>query len=134
MIRARPAGRAGRGAAGQARAHRTTSASGFEFSGRRRGRRASPDGNVYVTDRGNYRVQELTATGRIRVDVRLGSQRDHAKANICTAASGIPARPASEGAAPERSRAQSVDGRPEHGNVYVDEDPGPTGACARVHP
>lgn len=81
----------------------------------------APDGNVYVADQGNNRIQELTATGEFvlmfgwKVDKTTG-------ANICTAASGDECEAGQappEGLPGQLFEPQDVAVDASTGNVYV---------------
>lgn len=92
--------------------------------------KASPHyGHVYVTDRGNSRVQELTGTGQFvsmfgwdvnRTKVLEGTPQ--AERNVCTAASGNTCQAGVEGtAAGQLAHPESVSVDPATGDVYVQE-------------
>lgn len=105
----------------------------------------APDGSVYVTDRGNHRVQELAATGQFLLmfgwDVNKtkitqaskGATVTQAEENVCVAAEECQA--GIEGPAPgqfgERLEGITVD--PASGDVYVaDVVKGPGGEGERI--
>jgi NHL repeat len=89
----------------------------------------APDGNIYVVDRGNRRIQELTATGAFVAmfgwdvneskDTTLGATQD--EKNVCTALSGNACGAGVAGMAPGQfDDVQDVAVTPS-GNVYVAE-------------
>jgi hypothetical protein len=82
---------------------------------------SAPNGNVYVVDTGNARVQELTATGEF---VSMFGKEVNAttKGDICTAASKDVCKAGVRGEAPgQLSRPQSVVVEPQNGDVYIAE-------------
>ncbi len=94
----------------------SATAGGFGFPG---GVAVAPNGNVYVADTVNSRVQELTSTGTFIS--MFGSHVDQTTgANVCTAASGNTCKTGEPGSA----AGQLIDGSsiavdPTNGNVYV---------------
>jgi hypothetical protein len=85
----------------------------------------APDGNIYVVDRGNNRVQELTATGAFVL--MFGKEvNETTKGNICTEeeikASGVKCKAGVEATGAGAFReAQSVAVDPSTENVYVQD-------------
>jgi NHL repeat len=84
----------------------------------------SPSGNIYVADRGNHRVQELTATGEFVL--MFGKEvNETTKGDICTAASENKCKAGVQGAAAgDLDELLSVAVDPAGGDVYVAEGVG----------
>ena len=96
----------------------SASAGGFTFP---EGVAGAPDGDIYVTDKANHRVQELEADGKF---VLMFGKEVNAttKGDLCTAASGNICKSGLGGAAPGQfSRPESVTVDPTTGDVYVAE-------------
>jgi hypothetical protein len=98
---------------------------GFEFA---QGIASAPDGNIYIADKGNHRVQELTAKGEFVLmfgrSVNKTKEKEaasQAQRNICTAASGDVCQAGARSEAPGAIGSPlSVVAGPE-GNIYVAE-------------
>lgn len=91
---------------------------------------AAPNGDVYVADQGNGRVQELTSTGEFVL--MFGREVDAStKGDLCTAASGDQCKAGVQGeAAGQLYAPESVAVDPATGDVYVAErveQPGTSG-------
>jgi hypothetical protein len=92
----------------------------------------TPEGNVYVADRGNHRVQEFTATGQFVL--MFGKEVNKKGGDVCTKAEESECRAGVEGSAPgqfgETLHGIAVD--PVSGDVYVAEMMPGTSNRARV--
>jgi DNA-binding beta-propeller fold protein YncE len=93
-------------------------AGGFEYP---EGVAAAPTGNIYVADKGNHRIQELTGSGQFVLMFGKGVDQSTGE-DLCTAASRDICTGGVAGGAPGQfSQPHSIAVDPKNGDVYVAE-------------